>query len=718
MQDRDNKQPDADARGAPGGSGAATSFRYRAFISYSHADRKIARWLLSKLEGYRVPRRLVGQATPCGPVPQNLRPIFRDRDELASASDLGERITSVLHESAALIVICSPAAARSRWVSEEILAYKRIHGPDRVFCLIVDGDPQASDESQQCFPRSLRYRVGADGQLSDVPIEPVAADIRTEGDGRRRALMKIIAGLLGVGYDELVRRELVRRHRRMTAITIGAVAGMALASTLAAVAYVARDDAERRREQAEDLLGFLVEDMQERLNPLGRLDVLETVLDKTMAYFAGLGERDMTDTTLARQAQAMVRIGEIRATQGRYPEARESFRQAYNSSAALVRHNPGNQQLLFDRGQAEFWIGWMYWREKLLDEAQVWLVRYRDTALELVALDATNPDWITETVYGYHNLAVLEVERGRLEEADEMFESEIIMMESLLQSDKDNATLRYDMSDAISWRGTIASMMGDLDRAQQLKQESLSLLEYLVSRDPGNKNFVSQMLVARFLLIKTLMITGRFTEARQMLEQNLAAHRDLVRHDPQNKEWLLDLIRAETTLAGLLLASGELSKATALAEEALRNLQPLAERLDSSSAFVRNKVESYAVNIRINLLEADVDAARVLMNEALQIARNAQPGKRTNEEEMVMLAGMLVLGGELEWQAGNSEAARALWQEAIRLLEPVAIESRNYKILDPWIRSQLWLGNSNTAGPFLARLEASGYQPLEPWPEP
>ena len=197
MQDRDNKQPDADARGAPGASAAATPFRYRAFISYSHADRKIARWLMNKLEGYRVPKRLVGKATPCGPVPQNLRPIFRDRDELASASDLGERITSVLRESAALIVICSPAAARSRWVSEEILAYKRIHGPDRVFCLIVDGDPQTSDESQQCFPRSLRYRVGADGQLSDVPIEPVAADIRTEGDGRRRALMKIIAGLLG-----------------------------------------------------------------------------------------------------------------------------------------------------------------------------------------------------------------------------------------------------------------------------------------------------------------------------------------------------------------------------------------------------------------------------------------------------------------------------------------------------------------------------------------
>ncbi|MGB5621900.1 MAG: TIR domain-containing protein [Gammaproteobacteria bacterium] len=712
--------PDADTGGAADASTVAPASppsRYRAFISYSHVDRKIARWLMHKLEGYRVPKRLVGKATPYGPVPPKLGPIFRDRDELASASDLGERITSVLRESAALIVICSPAAARSRWVGEEILAYKRIHGPDRVFCLIVDGDPQAGDDSQQCFPRPLRYRIDDDGQLSDMPIEPVAADIRAQGDGRRRSVMKLIAGLLGVGYDELVRRELVRRHRRMTAITIGAVAGMALASALAAVAYIARDDAERRRGQAEDLLGFLVEDMQERLSPLGRLDVLETVLDKTMEYFSGLGERDLTDTALARQAQAMVKIGEIRAAQGRYPEALESFRRAYGSSAELVRHDPDSQQLLFDRGQAEFWVGWMHWREDQLDEAQVWLTRYRDTALQLVALDATNPDWITETVYGYHNLAVLEIERGRLKEADEMFESEIVMMEGLLQSDEDNATLRYDLSDAISWRGTIASMLGDLDRSQQLKQKSLSLLEYLVSRSPGNKNFVSQMLVARFLVIRTLIITGRVDEARQMLEQNLAAQRNLVRHDPQNKDWLLDLIRTQTTLAGLLLAGGELSPATALAEEATGNLQRLAERLESSPAFTRRKVASYAVNIRLRLRTAEFDAARALMSEALQAARSTQPKKRVSPDDLAMLAGMLILAGELEWQAEDPQAARALWLEASRLLQPVATESRNFLILDPWIRAQLWLGQKETARPFLARLDASGYRPLEPWPE-
>ncbi len=690
--------------------------RYRAFISYSHEDRKFARWLMGKLEGYRVPKRLVGRATPHGPVPPDLRPVFRDRDELASAGDLGERIHSVLSQSAALIVICSPAAARSRWVGEEILAYKRIHGPDRVFCIIVDGDPDAGDGDRQCFPRALRYRVGADGGLSNVPTEPVAADIRARGDGRRRAIMKLIAGLLGVGYDELVRRELVRRNRRMMAITIGALAGMALASALAGVAYVARQDAERRREQAEDLLGFLVDDMQERLAPLGRLDVLETVLDKTMDYFAGLGQRDVTDTALARQAQALVRIGEVRTSQGRYPEALDSFRRAFEKSAALARRNPDDAQYLYDRGQAEYWTGYIHWREKQLDEAQAWFERYRDTSLELVALDATNTDWITESVYAYHNLAVLDFQSGRLEEADQMFESEAVILEGLLQSDADNATLRYDLSDTISWRGSIATRLGEFERAEELYHASVGLLEYLVDQDPGNKEYAHRRVVARGFIARNLAITGRVADSRSMFERDLETQRDLVRHDPGNKDWLQTLVVIECRLARVLLAAGDVSGATALAADALLNLEPLNARKASDPVYASHKVRCLDINSRLALGEGRVEEARRLMTEALDTAREMQVQSAESHNSLVGLVTALLLEGDLNRATGDAPAARAAWREAVRLLEATTASTDDYKLLDPWIRSLISLDEIEGAAPLIARLEATGYRPLEPWP--
>ena len=47
----------------------ATSFKYRAFISYSHRDRKRAEWLHKAIERYRVPNTLVGQPGRDGPIP-------------------------------------------------------------------------------------------------------------------------------------------------------------------------------------------------------------------------------------------------------------------------------------------------------------------------------------------------------------------------------------------------------------------------------------------------------------------------------------------------------------------------------------------------------------------------------------------------------------------------------------------------------------------------
>ena len=94
------------------------SCRYQSYVSYSHADEKWAVWLHKKLETYRVPRRLVGRKTACGVIPKRIAPIFRDREELPTATDLSETVNKALRDSASLIVICSPHAASSHWVNE------------------------------------------------------------------------------------------------------------------------------------------------------------------------------------------------------------------------------------------------------------------------------------------------------------------------------------------------------------------------------------------------------------------------------------------------------------------------------------------------------------------------------------------------------------------------------------------------------------------------
>ena len=127
-------------------------FKYRAFISYSHSDERWAKWLHKALETYSVPKRLIGTETAYGPVPERFAPVFRDRDELATATNLGETLTRALEQSAFQVVICSPAAAKSRWVNEEILAFKRLGREHRIFCLIDAGEPGAASSA---FPAAL-----------------------------------------------------------------------------------------------------------------------------------------------------------------------------------------------------------------------------------------------------------------------------------------------------------------------------------------------------------------------------------------------------------------------------------------------------------------------------------------------------------------------------------------------------------------------------------
>lgn len=207
---------------------AAAGFKYWAFISYSHVDRKWGDWLHRALETYRPPLGLVGKPGRDGPVRRKNPPIFRDREELPSSASLSDNIQSALREARYLVVICSPHAAVSRWVNEEIIYFKSLGREDRVLCLVVHGEPNATDKPEsgklECFPPAIRFRVDADGRLTDARTEPIAADARKEGDGKRNAKLKLAAGLLGVNYNDLKQREKWRTFRRNAALAL-AMAG-------------------------------------------------------------------------------------------------------------------------------------------------------------------------------------------------------------------------------------------------------------------------------------------------------------------------------------------------------------------------------------------------------------------------------------------------------------------------------------------------------------
>lgn len=264
-------------------------FKYKAFISYSHKDKYWALWLHRRLETYTFPQHTIGKQTAFGPVPKNLKPIFRDRDELAAADDLGKKIESALSQSENLIIICSPAAAASHWVNQEILYFKRHNRGAKIFSIIIEGESFAmglsGQEAKECLPPALRFQIDEAGDLTNTPAEPLAADLRPLGDGKRLGLLKLISGIAGLGLDDLVQRDLQRARRRVTAITAGAISAVLVMGSLTWFALDARQEAETRRAEAEGLIEFMLTDLRGKLEPVGRLDVLGDVASQALGYY-------------------------------------------------------------------------------------------------------------------------------------------------------------------------------------------------------------------------------------------------------------------------------------------------------------------------------------------------------------------------------------------------------------------------------------------------
>lgn len=690
--------------------------RYRAFLSYSHADAHWARWLMRRLEGYRVPSRLVGTPGIDGPIPARLGAMFRDRDELPSAGDLSTTIRSALDDSATLVVICSPAAAQSQWVNAEVEAFRSSGRGARVLCFVVAGDPTSRgpdkhDPALDCFPPAL-LQADADG----VQREPLAADARREGDGRERAFLKLVAGLLGVGYDTLAQREAQRRNRKLVLVAAASLAGMAIALALAATAYVARNDAQRRQAQAEDILGFMLGDLREKLTTVGRLDLMRAVDNKATSYFATLDPRDLSDRALEEQARSLTGIGQVRLDEGNHDAAMAAFREAHARSTALRERQPTNGQRLFDLAQAEYWIGDVAFKQGRYDDAEAWLRKYRDSAITLAAMDRNNFDWQKEVAYGHHNLAVMDERRGRYAEAERAMREGLALYRQWVKQRPDDTALRYEAANIASWLGTLAMRQGRLADAEAFFTEQVRGLTHNRTREPDNARWRERESAALALLAEPQMQRGRWNQAQISVRNSTALAEALALQDPSNQKWqtalgFCRLWQAQVDARITPADAGPHARAAEKLLGAAHIAEPKDERVRNGLANAHNLLAQLALE------RGDATGARAWLSRALASltpAWAAQP----SEDLRIVLARTLVLDGEATRDAGNADDAHATWLRARQLLLEEATDPLQFARVDPLVRALHHLGQDEQARPYRQRLEAVGYVPPRPMPTP
>ncbi len=473
-----------------------------------------------------------------------------------------------------------------------------------------------------------------------------------------------------------------------------------------------RTVADQRRSQAEGLISYMLGDLRTNLAPLGRLDILDEIGDKAESYFASVTEAELSDDELLSHAKALTQIGEVRLSQNRYDEALASFEEAYRRSAALVVRKPEDGDVLFDRGQAEYWVGYVHWRRLEGDQAQQWLGRYRDTSEALLELDATRDDWVLESAYSHHNLAVLDLEVGNLAVAEAGFVEEIEVLRRLIERNPKDLTLVEDLADACSWLGTTTRRRGLLERSHEYFSESTAQRATLVEADPDNAT-------RRFWWAQAMVFEGDIAVIRgyrgasiEIYQRATDTLESLVSSDPTNREWLRALASVRIAQAKPLAADhgasrvwDQLAAATAVLEELVA--EGPGDRLSRRGLAFANRLAA-----RLQRAEGHLEVALPAIGRAVEL-NEALHAEATRDFELLgELATTLVIAGELQQAGGDGSAALLSWNRVLQLLAEPVDGSSSPDLLDPWSRALGHVGRAGESEAAAMALVTLGYRSI------
>ena len=515
------------------------SFRYKAFISYNHADEAWARWFHRHLERYRIPGKLVGQSSAYGVIPKRLQPVFRDRDELSSASDLSAKVRQALGESGALVVICSPVSAASRWVNEEIREFRQQGRGNRIFAVIVDGDPEEG-AAESCFPPALLE--AEDG----TKVEPLAADAREWADGRLLSLLKLLSGILDIPLDSLRRRDLQRRQRKWalsTAAVLAVAVVIMLAITFRISAQKSQAAAEARRASAEQLVVFKLREVDGLIEApidgveLARLERWSDASIEQLWEESGAVERGVFAASLDLREEGIARW-----RQGHSAEATEFFEKSWILIADQYRQSR-DPELLFELGQAEYWLGQMAMDEGDFTEAERSFLVYADISRKLLRAVPENAEWVLEMAYALSNLGGLQTQRQKADQlmARRFLQAALQFNQIALVLDPDNTDYRRELEQSHAYLADAHVRVCDLGPALDSRLEGTRLAREFVQNAPDDERARRFLAFSLGGLAGVQLSLGMVEQAAASLRESLDIAGGLAAVDPGgiHLKWLL-----------------------------------------------------------------------------------------------------------------------------------------------------------------------------------
>lgn len=487
--------------------------KYAGFISYAHKNEVIAARLHKALETFNAPKTLqIAEG-------KTLKPIFRDAAELTAHHSLSEKIRDAVQNSNYLIVLCSPAAKASHWVNEEIRLFRQLHGEGSILCALVEGDPQTS------FPPALL----------EGGREPLAANLSKPNF--KLGTLQIAASMLGVGLDSLVQRDNQRRKRRSQAITAAALLFSGVMGTTAFMAIEARNEAQENRAQAEGLVEYMITDLRDKLEPVGRLDLLGGVGDRAVQYYDAQEIKRLSDESLSRQARARHILGQVALDQGDPDKADHEINAAAKLTAEILNRNPDDTDAIFAHAQSEYWVGRIEYNKKDYRSAMPYWKKYNALAEKLVAIDPEDINWVLEKGYSENGLGKLEFELLNYPSALIYYQSALKHYEKILHTAPTHQKTLSAMANNYAGVARAYRKMGIPSEEKKYRLQQIEIYNRILNIDSENQSVFYNRTLAQARILTSELIDKDTSEYQELLSEVNASFEKLISEDPTNQRW-------------------------------------------------------------------------------------------------------------------------------------------------------------------------------------
>jgi tetratricopeptide (TPR) repeat protein len=347
----------------------------------------------------------------------------------------------------------------------------------------------------------------------------------------------------------------VRRHRVGVAASAGVVLALAVG---AGVALWEAAEARRQREQAEGLIEFMLGDLRKKLEPVGRLEVLDAVGDKALAYYEAQDARRQDADSLGRRARALHLIGEIAERRGNYAEAQRMFQRAADSTGELMERAPLNTQRVFEHSQSVFWVGYAAYRRGHFPEAEASFHRYLELANEMIRLEPGKREWQVEQAHANVNLGVAHWNAGRTEAALASLEQAHRTWLQLVDLQPD---LLLELANVLGWVAAVREAQGRYDLAAQAQQAKVGVLRK-VPNAAGNRELQHLLANAGYEIGRMHFLMGQHELAQKAVSEALEQLHSLSELDRTNEDWLAQAGKARLEMAAILFALGNHASAS------------------------------------------------------------------------------------------------------------------------------------------------------------